>query len=72
METLVCGTSYSGFDSRQTPSEDAAKWSATGLENQGRVTPRGSIPPSSLYPLKAELVTRTADNCVVGVALATQ
>jgi hypothetical protein len=27
--------------------EDAAKWLATGLENQGRVTPRGSIPPSS-------------------------
>lgn len=36
------------FKSPQTPLEDAAKWLATGLENQGRVTPRGSIPPSSL------------------------
>ena len=27
--------------------EDAAKWSATGLENRGAVTRRGSIPPSS-------------------------
>ena len=65
--TLVCDTSHSGFDSRQTPLEDAAKWSATDLEHQGRVTPRGSIPPSSLHP-----VTRTADNCVVGVALLPQ
>lgn len=72
VETLVCDTSHSGFDSRQTPLEDAAKWSATDLEHQGRVTPRGSIPPSSLYPLEAEIVTRTADNCVVGVALLPQ
>jgi len=42
------------------------------IENQGRVTPRGSIPPSSLYPLKAEIVTRTADNCVVGGAVPPQ
>ncbi|MHC5675686.1 hypothetical protein [Nostoc sp.] len=32
--------------------EDAAKWSATGLENRGGVTPRGSIPPSSTFHLK--------------------
>ena len=69
VETLVCGTSHSGFDSRQTPSEDAAKWSATDFEHQGRVKPRGSIPPSSFHPLKAEIVTRTADNCVVGGAV---
>lgn len=36
--TLVCGISNSGFNSRQTPLEDAAKWSATGFEDQGRVT----------------------------------
>jgi hypothetical protein len=66
---LVCDASLSGFDSRQTPSEDAAKWLATGLENQGRVVPRGSSPPSSFYPLEAEIATRTADNCVVGGAV---
>jgi hypothetical protein len=45
---LACEASISEFNSRQSPQmEDAAKWLATGLENQGRVTPRGSIPPSS-------------------------
>lgn len=39
------------------------------IEHQGRVTPRGSIPPSSLHPPEAEIVTRTADNCVVGGAV---
>ena len=67
--TLVYDASNSGFNSRQTPSEDAAKWSATGFEHQGRVTPRGSTPPSSFYPPEAEIVTRTADNCVVGGAV---
>ncbi|CBN54458.1 conserved hypothetical protein [Kamptonema sp. PCC 6506] len=45
---LVCGTSNNGFNSRQTPLEDAAEWPATGLENQGIANNyRGSIPPSS-------------------------
>lgn len=46
---LVCETSNSGFKSRQTPLEDAAKWLATGLENQGTGNCRGSIPPSSVF-----------------------
>ncbi len=30
---LVCGTSHSGFDPRQTPQmEDTAEWTATRLE----------------------------------------
>jgi hypothetical protein len=34
---LVCETSISGFESRQSPQmEGAAEWTATGLENQGR------------------------------------
>lgn len=34
--------------------EDAAEWTATGLENQGMGNCRGSIPPSSAYPPEAE------------------
>ena len=45
---LVCGTSNSGFESRQAPLEDAAKWLATGLENQGTGNCKGSIPSSSV------------------------
>lgn len=46
---LICGISNRGFEFPQTPQfmEDAAEWTATGLENQGRVTPGGSSPPSS-------------------------
>lgn len=34
--------------------EDAAEWTATGLENQGMGNCRGSIPPSSSFPPEAE------------------
>jgi hypothetical protein len=37
IEVLVCETSISGFESRQSPQmEGAAEWTATGLENQGK------------------------------------
>ena len=50
-EELVCETSVSGFKSRRsTQLEGAAEWTATGLENQGGLTPRGSIPPPSSPP----------------------
>ncbi len=59
----------SGFKSRQTPlKEDAAKWLATGLENQGGVTLRGSIPPSSATT-RSRKVRRCADNTDIGGAV---
>lgn len=50
---LVPQTSHNGYKSRQTLLEDAAEWSATGLENQGMGNCRGSIPPSSVDALEA-------------------
>ncbi len=48
VEGLVCDTSVSEFDSRQSlQMGGAAEWTATGLENRGGVIPRGSIPPPS-------------------------
>ena len=60
VEALVCESSISEFESRQSPQigsvgfdyaqsadllmEGTAKWLATGLENQGGLWPRGSIP----------------------------
>lgn len=53
VEGLVCDTSVSEFNSRQSPQmEGAAEWTATGLENQGEVILRGSIPPPSSLALK--------------------
>lgn len=55
MAGLGCGPSISEFDSHPTPQmEDAAEGTATSLENWSIGNCRGSIPPSSSYPLEAE------------------
>ena len=48
--------------------EGAAEWTATGLENRGRVTPRGSTPPLSATT-RSQKVRRCADNTDIGGAL---
>lgn len=56
IEELVCETSVSEFESRQSPQmESIAEWLATGLENQDWVTPGGSIPLLSVDSKKVML-----------------
>lgn len=51
--------------------EGAAEWTASGLENRGTANNcrSSSLPPSSNFAPEAEIVTRTADNCVLGGAV---
>ncbi len=41
--------------------EGAAEWSATGLENQGFLTDRGSIPPLSAFKQTKDFRQNTQD-----------
>ena len=57
------------FKSPLTPVlEGAAEWTATGLENRGRLKPRGSIPPLS-STTRSQKVRRCADNTDTGGAV---
>ena len=64
MEPVIAGSS----PVRHPYMEDTAKWMATGLENQGWVTPGGSIPLSSLSTESRE-ARHCADNAEVGGAV---
>ncbi len=65
MEPVIAGSS----PVRRPSMEDAAEWTATGLENQGMGNCRGSIPPSSSFSTWSRKARRCADNTEIGGAV---